>query len=92
MLVQITDHKGKEYWINPLYVRMVTPKGEDQCEIQGLATSLGTHIRVKAPAADVAAQISAAMPDSPAWQAIASTTAAEAQQASNAATISAITG
>lgn len=90
MFVQLTDTRGKEHWVNPLYVRYIAPKGVDRCEIYGSFGTFGTPIRVKGSAAEVAALISSAMPDSPAWQTLASAADAEAQQA--AANMIATTG
>ena len=92
MLVQLIDHKGKEWWVNPLYVKMVVPKGPESCEVHGVTTALGSPLRIKAPADEVAAALSAAMPDSPAWQAVAAKTSDEAQSESNAAVISGVLG
>lgn len=76
MLVKLTDIKGKEVWINPLYVKAVASKGNDGAEVfvtYGSAWSQVTSIKVKAPAADVAAAISAAMPDAAAYMAAVAT-------------------
>lgn len=70
MLVKLTDTKNREVWINPLYVKAVQSKGNEGAEVfitYGSAWSQVTSIKVKAPAADVAMSISAAMPDSAAY-------------------------
>jgi hypothetical protein len=72
MFVRVIDHRGKEHWVNPLFVRHIVPKGADRCELYGMFGSFGTPIRARSSAAEMAKELSAAMPDSPAWQAAAS--------------------
>ena len=70
MLVKLTDTKGKEVWINPLYVKAVQSRGDDGAEVFitfGTTWSQVSSIKVKASAADVATSISAAMPDAMAY-------------------------
>jgi hypothetical protein len=61
MLVKLTDHRGKERWINPLYVKMIQPKGSDQTEID--MAGIATKIRVKGTPDEIATMIDAATPD-----------------------------
>ena len=70
MLVRLTDIKTGDVWINPLYVKAVIKKSK-YTEVfinYGTAFSAKQSIRVDEAAEDVALKISAAMPDSPAWQ------------------------
>jgi len=72
MLIKLTDIKGRDVWINPLYVKAVTSRGKEGAEVfvtYGSVWSQVTSIKVKAPAEDVAAAISAAMPDAAAYMA-----------------------
>ena len=60
MLVKVIDHKGKERFVNVMFVKSVAPKGEDQCEIE--MSGWATKIRVKDTAENVALTLSAAVP------------------------------
>ena len=62
MLIQLHDHKGKEQFINAVYVKAILPKGHDQCllEVSGRTSKL----RVGLPAQTVADMVNAAMPNS----------------------------
>ena len=61
MLVQLTDTKGKEHWINPLYVKAIVARKKDQAEIFisfGSPLSAKHSIKVDQNAATVAQIIS----------------------------------
>lgn len=65
MLVKVIDIKGKEYWLNPVYVKAVTAKpGKGITEIHCSSFgSFGTStIKVRGSADEVAAALSEAMP------------------------------
>ena len=62
MLICLTDIKGKQYWINPIYVRAVVPKKPDLCLVYA-TFGFTSVIKMQESAEHVAAQISAAMPD-----------------------------
>lgn len=86
MLIRITDIKGQDSWINPLYVKsVVTKKGTT--EVRG---SFGgpfntSVIKTREDAQSLADRVSAAMPDSPAWGAAASALLSDEQQQQAAA-------
>lgn len=84
MLVQVTDPKGKVFWINPLYVRFLKEKGQGRTEVMGVNTAWGTALVVDEPLDSLAERISMAMPVS---EGIAAVIAAEddQQQAAGAA-------
>lgn len=70
MLVRLTDVKSGDVWVNPLYVKAVLKKGK-HTEVfinYGTAFSAKTSVKVEEDPEEVALRISAAMPDSPAWQ------------------------
>lgn len=69
MLVKITDLKGKDHWINPLYVKCIRSNRKGHTEIHGSVTYMGSVLKTEEPAESLADRISVAMPDSPAWQA-----------------------
>jgi hypothetical protein len=69
MLVKVTDLKGKDHWINPLYVKCIRSDRKGRTEIIGSISTMGSLIRTEEPADSLADRISVAMPDSPAWQA-----------------------
>lgn len=62
MLVKLTDHKGKDVWINPLYVKSLSIKkpGETQVEVSGWSLKM----RVRQDIEELALTINAAMPES----------------------------
>lgn len=62
MLVKVIDTKGKERFVNAMYIRSVLPKGLNRSEID--FGGLGTRIRVDQPAESVAEIINASMPSS----------------------------
>ncbi len=65
MLVKLTDTKGKEYWVNPIYVKAVAPVKGGGAEVFvsfGNVWSTTRSIKVGAPAEDVAGWLGAAMP------------------------------
>ena len=63
MLVQLTDHKGKEIWINPIYVKSLRAKAPELTYIEMSGSPM--PLRVPQPAADLALTISAHMPAVP---------------------------
>jgi len=69
MLVKITDLKGKDHWINPLYVKCIRSNKRGETEIIGSISTMGGMLKTEEPAESLADRISVAMPDSPAWQA-----------------------
>jgi hypothetical protein len=69
MLVKITDLKGKDHWINPLYVKCIRANKRGETEIIGSISTMGSMLKTEEPAESLADRISVAMPDSPAWQA-----------------------
>lgn len=63
MLVKLTDTRGRESWINPVYVRALREKsGVTEVCIQ-IPGTLGNGIRVPKPMDEVAMAINVAMPD-----------------------------
>ena len=62
MFVKIIDSKGKERFINAVYVRSVNPKGDDKAELE--IGSMGTKIRVNQSAESIAEVLNMAMPNS----------------------------
>ena len=62
MLVKFQDHKGKDQFINAVYVKAIFPKGPTQCllEISGRSTKL----KISMTAENAAEIINAAMPNS----------------------------
>lgn len=85
MFVKIIDTKGKERFINAIYVRSIFPKGLNKSDID--FGSYGSRIRVNQSAEEVAAILNTAMPNS-----IEAILASEQSRQSNqnAATIAAI--
>jgi len=95
MLVKITDTKGRDYWINPIYVRAVTPgKGRGSEVRVGFSVGLGgSVIKTDAPPEDVARAIDEAMPDSAAgYYAAAVDQQAEDDEATRQAAMGGMTG
>ncbi|MEO1129407.1 MAG: hypothetical protein AAFX05_06825 [Planctomycetota bacterium] len=65
MLVKFTDVKGKDLWINPLYVKAIAEGKHGVTDIYityGSVWGQQSVLKVKLPADEVAFQISAAMP------------------------------
>jgi len=62
MLVPLTDIKGTTYWINPMYIKCVIPKGSG-CEVKmGVQiTWRGSVFKCAQPAQEIADTISAAL-------------------------------
>lgn len=70
MLIKLTDIKGRDVWINPAYVKGVFQKSKEITEVYvrwGAGLSVSDVLKVRARADDVAAAISAAMPDAAAY-------------------------
>lgn len=61
MLVRLTDHKGKERWVNPIYVKSLLAKGPGETEVE--VSGWTSKMRVRLSADEVALMINAAMPD-----------------------------
>jgi len=73
MLIKLTDIKGRDIWINPAYVKGVFQKSKEVAEVYvrwGSGLSVSDVLKVRARADDVAAGISAAMPDAAAYMAV----------------------
>ena len=62
MLVKLVDTKGKDHYINAVYVKAILPKGFNQCAVE--ISGRSTRLRIKQPAETIAAIINAAMPNS----------------------------
>ncbi len=67
MLVKITDTKGRDYWINPIYVRAVLQGKGGGSEIRvGFSVGLsGGVVKTDASPEEVAQAIDQAMPEAP---------------------------
>ncbi len=91
MLVQVSDNKGKMYWINPLYVRMLKEKGKDRTEVIGVQSTWGTALIVDEPMDSLAERISVAMPVSEAVTSLLATQDDEQQMATTAVTVGVVT-
>lgn len=53
MLVKVVDHKGRERYINPAFIKSLSSKGDDECEIE--VSGWMQALRVRQPMDDVAA-------------------------------------
>ncbi|MEQ8769972.1 MAG: hypothetical protein RIB60_05630 [Phycisphaerales bacterium] len=84
MLVKLIDHKGKERYINPIYIKSMTAKGQLETEIE--ISGWSSKVRVKQPVDEVALAVNAAMPDAAAYIAAQEDEKA-AQDAATAATV-----
>ncbi len=62
MLVKVIDRKGKERYINAMYVRAVVPVGLNQADIE--LSTWSSKIRVNESAESVALTLNSAMPNS----------------------------
>jgi hypothetical protein len=62
MFVKVIDTKGKERYINAVYVRSIFPKGVNRADLD--FGSLSTRIRVDQSAESVAEVLNSAMPNS----------------------------
>ncbi len=62
MLVKVIDKKGKERYINAMYVRAVVPVGLNQADIE--LSTWSSKIRVNESAESVALTLNSAMPNS----------------------------
>lgn len=65
MLVKLVDYKGKARWVNPLYVKALTPKGEADTEVE--VSGWPIKLRIAVPPDELALTINAAMPDAAAF-------------------------
>ena len=62
MLVKVIDKRGKERYINAMYVRAVVPKGPDEADLE--FGGMSSKIRVREPAESIALTLNTAMPNS----------------------------
>lgn len=62
MLVKVIDKKGKERYVNAMYVRTLIPKGLNETDID--FGGLSSRVRVNEPAESVALTLNSAMPNS----------------------------
>lgn len=65
MLVKVVDIKGKEYWLNPVYVKAITMdarKGVTMIYCSAFGSFGAGAIKVRAHADEVASVLSDAMP------------------------------
>ncbi|HBS28881.1 MAG TPA: hypothetical protein DEB06_05405 [Phycisphaerales bacterium] len=61
MLVRLTDTKGRDHWINPIYIRAVDPRGL-QAEVRlGFTIGMSSTLKIDQPAEQVAEAVSAAL-------------------------------
>ncbi len=70
MLVKLTTTKGLDVWINPVFVKAIQQKSAEVTEVYirwGAGMSVSDVLKVRAKADDVAAAVSAAMPDAAAY-------------------------
>jgi hypothetical protein len=96
MLVKLTDIKGKDIWVNPIYVKAVTQSKRDVTEVYiayGSPWGAVHSVKVRGAPEEVAEAISAAMPISMFEAAAAAGEQEQAQaQAHQAATVVATSG
>ncbi|MDF1808650.1 MAG: hypothetical protein P1U42_03050 [Phycisphaerales bacterium] len=62
MLVKLVDHKGKDQYINAVYVKAILPKGINKCTVE--ISGRSSRLRVNMDAASVVDIVNAAMPNS----------------------------
>lgn len=86
MLVKVIDHKGRERFINAAFIKSVTPKGENQTDIE--VSGWATKVRVDQPADAVAQTVNAALPSN--LDALLAVEGEQQQAANNAAMIAVI--
>lgn len=60
MLVKVIDHKGKERYINAAFIKSITPKNDNQAEIE--VSGWAMKVRVDQHPDQVAAIVNAALP------------------------------
>jgi hypothetical protein len=60
MLIKVVDVKGKERWINAVYVKSLMPRGDGQTEIE--VSGWAAKVRVAQALDEVARVINQAMP------------------------------
>ena len=90
MLVKLTDNKGKDHWINPVYIKMLVPKGADATDVW--VSGWGTRIRIPQPAELLADLVGAAMLDAAAITAAITSDEQTNQDAQTAAVTAATMG
>lgn len=61
MLIKLTDHRGKDRYLNPMYVKGLLSKGSNTTEVE--VSGWNSKLKVKMPIDDVAAMLNAGMPD-----------------------------
>ncbi|MAY73542.1 MAG: hypothetical protein CMJ31_02250 [Phycisphaerae bacterium] len=60
MFIKITDKRGRERWVNPLYVKSLTPKaGGSETDIE--VSNWGMKFRVGQPPEEIAMELNAAL-------------------------------
>ncbi len=61
MLIKITDKKGNDWHVNPLYIKSVREKKPGRTEVIGSFLNMGASIQTDEPATDIADRISIAL-------------------------------
>lgn len=61
MLVKITDRKGKDHFINPLYVKTVKAKNDEITEVWGSFLAMGSRLQTNESVESVVDRISLAL-------------------------------
>lgn len=61
MLVKITDRKGKDNYINPLYVKTVKAKNDEITEVWGSFLAMGSRLQTNESVESVVDRISLAL-------------------------------
>ncbi len=62
MLVKLVDYKGKDHYINAVYVKAIIPKGINKCAVE--ISGRSTRLTVSMNAGALADILNAAMPNS----------------------------
>lgn len=84
MLIKLTDTEGKDFWINPLYVKAVMPGKEGVTRVFikfGAGFSYYDQLKVPGDPQAVADLINAGMPEAPAILAAAGITEEQDEEA-----------
>ncbi|MCA9292313.1 MAG: hypothetical protein KDA20_00705 [Phycisphaerales bacterium] len=93
MLIKVVDTKNNDVWVNPLYVKSVTTKSGVTILRGSFGGSYNTSIiKTREDPQQLADRISAAMPDSPAWGAAATSALADEEAQRQAAAAAAAGG
>jgi hypothetical protein len=61
MLVKITDRKGRDWHINPMYIKNIREKKPGRTEVLGSFMGMGSALQTDEPAADLADRVSVAL-------------------------------